>query len=430
MTPRRYKAALKDFFYQSGRGTGKGSSSDQQIRFVIQFDGQLDLACLEKAVHAMMYIDPILGCRFVETGMLKGYWEWRKDIDNIHLCEVIPTDAPQAAIDDFLTDLRLPEDAPLFKVRIVRTATADTLCLRVDHRLADGGGTKAIAHLLAETYRRIVNDPELQFGPSFGRFRKRTVIGLTHYHGPVQSPINDGFKPHPSPFFIPKTGVVNQNAHYALRVIEPEDFLRLKAFGKTYGATINDLILTALLRALQPFSRSAEDEPLSVQVSCDYRFRLPKTIPEPICNLFGANFPALVCSRDEPFQTTLKKAAAVMAELRQGFTIDQAIKDELQFRGLILDWAQRMGWPPVKFGDAPTHVILSNFVTQDESRLDFGIPVKDALQLGTVSLGREFMLCASTFRNRLTLSHGYCQSDIDTALVEGIMDRIAQQLRV
>lgn len=430
MAGRRYKAALKDFFYQYGRGTGQGSPSDQQIRFIVRFDGHIVLERLERTLHAVAFIDPILSCRFVETGVLKGYWECREDLAEVCLCELIETDDPEETIKRFITDLALPEDAPLYKACLVRSTVSDTFCLRVDHRLADGGGTKAIVNRIAEIYRKLTADPSLSLGPSFGRFRKRTVMGLLNYHGPVHNSKRQAPSLHPSPFTIPKTGACNANAVYALRIINPDDFIFLKTYGKAHGATVNDLILTALVRALQPFSKTPSGEVFAIQVSSDFRSRLPQEIPDPICNLFGAHFPALCYHRDEPFDATLATVTQAMAELRRSFTLEEAIHDERFFMDFIRQRAREFGWPLSWGRDGFTHIILSNFTTQDESRLDFGVPIHDALQLGTISLGNEFMLCASTFRNQLTLSHGYCRSDVDPAVVEGIMDRVVHELKM
>ena len=40
--------------------------SDQQIRAVIQFDGNVDQEVLRKAVRLSLDVEPVLGCRFVE----------------------------------------------------------------------------------------------------------------------------------------------------------------------------------------------------------------------------------------------------------------------------------------------------------------------------------------------------------------------------
>lgn len=430
MVGRRYKAALKDFFYQYGRGTGQGSPSDQQIRFVIRFDGHIIPELLERTLHAVAYIDPILGCRFVETGVLKGYWERRENLDEVRLCEFMETNDPESVIDQFITDLTLPDDAPLYKACLVRSTASDTFCLRVDHRLADGGGTKAIVNLIAEIYREFSINPSLSFEPTVGRFRKRTVMGLINYHGPIHNPERQAPSFRPSPFYIPKAGVRNENAAYALRTMTPDDLLRLKAFGKAHGATINDLILTALIRALQPFSKSPSGEVFAIQVSSDFRSRLPQGIPDPICNLFGAHFPALCYHHDEPFSATLATVSHALAELRRSFTLEEAVQDERFFMDFIRQRAREFGWPLSWGRDGSTHILLSNFTTQDESRIDFGVPIRDALQLGTVSLGNEFMLCASTFRNHLTLSHGYCRSDMEPAMVEEFMDRVVNELMI
>jgi len=418
-------AVPKDFLHQSGRGTGSPSASDQQIRLLIRFAGRLDERLLEQAFRALPDQDPVLGCRFVETGVLEGRWERRDDLASLRPYEVVETAEPEAAITAFLTDLEVPEDGPHFCARLVRSGGRDALCFRIDHRLADGGGAKAIAYLLAELYRTLRAGGMLP-APAAG-FRPRAVAGLSGRPSPPRPPPLER-RPLRFPFLLPRTGLRNERPAHAQRDIQPEELARLREAGKRRGATVTDLLLTALVRALQPFCR-APGEPFSLSVSCDFRSQLPPAARDPICNLFGTLFPALRCPPGEPFPATLDRVVGAMSGLRANLTLDRALVAELEFEDLLRGWAREQGWP-IRFGgrDA-TFVILSNVGVFDHQRLDFGgPPVADARVLGTVALGQELLLCVSSFRGRLTLSHGFCRSDLDQAVVDRVMDGMVAEL--
>ena len=422
---RSFPAVPKDFLYQSGRGTGTPSASDQQIRLLLRFAGLLDERLLEEAFHALPDQDPVLGCRFVETGVLEGRWERCEDLRAVRLCEVVEAADAEAAITGFLTDLDVPEAGPHFCACLVRSGGRDALCLRVDHRLADGGGAKAILYLLAELYRTLRTGGALP-APAAG-FRPRTVAGLSGRPSPPRPPPWKG-PPPLFPFLLPRSATRNGRAAHAQRDLGPEDLERLRQRGKLGGATVTDLVLTALVRALQPF-RVAPGEPFSLSVSCDFRAQLPPAPRDPICNLFGTLFPPLRCAPGEPFAATLERAVSAMSDLRPALTLEHALREELLFEDRMRGWARELGWP-VRFGRRDsTFVILSNVGVLDDRRLDFGDPpVIDARVLGTVALGPELLLCVSTFRGRLTLSTGFCRSDVDPAVIDRVMDGMVGEL--
>ncbi len=422
---RTFPAAPKDFLYQSGRGTGRPSASDQQIRLLIRFAGRLDEVVLEQALHALPDQDPVLGCRFVETGVLDGRWERREDLGAVRLCEVVEAADPEQAITAFLADLEVPEAGPHFCARLVRSGAGDALCFRVDHRLADGGGAKAIAYLAAEVYRTLRAGRPLP-APA-GAFRPRTVAGLSGRPSPPRPPLFERGRP-PFPFLLPRTGFANQRPAHAQRDVEPDELARLRRLGKRHGATVTDLVLTALVRALQPFCR-APGEPFLVDVSCDFRSQLPATPRDPICNLFGAFVPLLRCPPGEPFPATLSRVVEAMSAVRSSLSLEHALRAELEFEEMMRSWARDLGWPGRGGNRDATFVILSNVGVFDPERLDFGDPpVADARVLGTVALGHELLLCASSFRGRLTLSHGFCRSDLDPAAVDRVMDGMMAEL--
>jgi NRPS condensation-like uncharacterized protein len=420
-------AAPKDFMYQSGRGTGRGSATDQQVRVLLRFAGHLREDVLEQAFQALDHRDPILGCRFVETGALEGRWEWRDDLATLRLCPVVESADAEATALELLADLEVPVAGPHYFARLVRSAEGDALCLRVDHRLADGAGAKTIAYHLAELYRtlRAGRAPPQRVRGWFAR----TIAGLSDRRPPPRG-APPGPPAHPFPYLLPRRGFRNEDPVLAQRELAPDTLSRLRARGRSWGATVTDVLTAALVRALQPFSQVAPGEPFVIDVSADHRPRLAPEARDAICNLFAATFPVLTHSPGEPFEATLERAVKALSEIRAGFTLDAALREELAFEERLRGWARELGWPiPGAFRDR-TFVILSNLGVLDEQRLDFGdAPVQDARILGTVALGQQFLVAVSTFRGRLTLSHGFCRSDTHPAVVDGILDGVMSELQ-
>jgi hypothetical protein len=164
-------------------------------------------------------------------------------------------------------------------------------------------------------------------------------------------------------------------------------------------------------------------------VTADYRSRLLPETPEALCNLFQGFFPELRCHPDRPFGAALAAVASEMSLSRASFTLEDALRGEAAFAASFRRFADDPELRLERARRETTFVLLSNVGALDEARLDVGAPpLLDAQLLGTVALGREILLCVSSFRGALTLSIGYCASDVAPAVVEGILDRLVAEL--
>ncbi|MCE1254315.1 MAG: hypothetical protein LWX83_12305 [Anaerolineae bacterium] len=73
--------------------------------------------------------------------------------------------------------------------------------------------------------------------------------------------------------------------------------------------------------------------------------------------------------------------------------------------------------------------MLSNFGLLDKNRLIFaGASIDDAFELGPVMFKHGLMLTASTYNDRLTLASGYCRDYINSAVIEGLLQQVVDEL--
>lgn len=423
---RSVPAAPKDYFYQRGRGTGAGSGSDQQIRLVLRFGGGLDLDALRRAVRAVVEEDPILRARFFEPRPFEARWELRDVEEAVPACELEEVEHAEAAVAAFLAGLDVRPDGPYLRLRVVRSAGRDALCLRVDHRLCDGAGAKALAYRLAERYRRIAAGAPLP--PPRPDFTARTLAGLAGTAPPAPPP--DGPPaPRPLTYALPRAGFANERPAHAVRVLDAAAVAAVRARGKALGATLTDAVLTALVRALAPRCTARAGEPLTLMISSDLRSRLPPERREVLCNLFQGYFPDLRAEPPRTFEAALADTAGAMARLRASFSLEEALRAEAAFVQTFRQWAGAPDRGPAPAPPEATFVLLSNVGVLEAERLEVGTPpLLDAQLLGTVALGRELLVCASSFRGALTLSVGFCASDLAPAVVEDVLARTAAEL--
>jgi NRPS condensation-like uncharacterized protein len=420
---RSVPAAPKDFFYQRGRGTGAGSGSDQQIRLVLRFGGALDLEVLRRALRATVEADPILRARFVEPLPFEARWELRDLEGAVPPCELEETPDAEAAVAAFLAGLDVRPEGPYLRVRVVRSGGRDALCLRVDHRLCDGAGSKALAGRLADRYRRIAAGAPLP--PPAPDFAPRTLAGLAGRAPP--SPPDGPPAPRELTYALPRSGFANERPTHAVRVLDAAVIAAVRARGKAVGATLTDAVLTALVRALAPHCTARAGAPVTLMISSDLRARLPPERRDVLCNLFQGYFPELRAAPSRTFGAALADTAEAMSRLRASFGLDEALGAEAAIIHTFRRWA---GAPdPAPAPPEPTFVLLSNVGALEAERLELWTPpLLDAQLLGTIALGRELLVCASSFRGALALSIGFCASDLAPAVVEGILARTAAEL--
>jgi NRPS condensation-like uncharacterized protein len=406
------------------------STADQQLRVVINFAGRIDETVLARAVRLTMEREPVLGCRFVEKSS-EVYWERRNDLDQLVQVQVITCERTQAALMDFLAQPTDPRREALLQARIFRGLSSDTLAIKVDHVAADGTGSKEAAYLLADTYTRLLADPG--YHPAPGKFNLRGQAAFFRQAGLKNlikyRPRQMGL-PHRAAFSLPFHSLRNDERSFSLRTLEPERVRTLKAYGKSHGATLNDLILTAFYRALFAGANPQAGQAYSIQVPIDLRRSLPEGQEQHICNLSGGLFPAVTFTPGEHFEDTLATVQAAMKRWKSGQPgLTGAMLMELAF---VLGYAKgkaqvlRMTAPN---GDHVSPLLMSNLGMLDASRLVFGaLLIETAYELGPVMLNHGLMLTASTYNDRLVLGMGTCRSNLSAEIVEGLLEAVSCEL--
>lgn len=404
-------------------------NADQQMHVVITFTSQINAPRLAKALRLVMDREPILSCRFIEQGN-RVVWERRNDLDQIELLRVVDTGDLQASVYEFAVFPSDPCVDPLVQARLFRSPAGDTLCLKVNHVAADGAGVKEVAYLVADTYRRLEENPD--YNPGQANFNQRSQAAIFRRAGLMNllkyRPRTLGLPP--MPFSLPFTGTDGDRRSFAVRKMAPADFQALKGYAKQHGATVNDLILTALYRSMFSQGNPPADMPLPVQVSLDLRPLLPKGKEQPVCNLSGALYPVVVYHPGETFEQTLAGVQAEMGRLKQGLPgLTGAMLIEMaMLQGFAKAKAMLSSMTRVR-SNRVTPLLLSNFGLLDSSRLAFGsLEIVEAFMLGPVMFGHGVMLTASTFAGQMTLAIGYCQSNIASQTVECLLEQVRLEL--
>jgi NRPS condensation-like uncharacterized protein len=201
---------------------------------------------------------------------------------------------------------------------LYRCEASDKLILKVSHLVSDAAGVKEIAATLAELYGRLENEPEPE--PTPNRCDQR---GLWHIvrHVPwyVLPRIVYNYLCEVKSSHIPyKThGAPMENTpkdadEYVIRHIDREALAQMVNYAKMHTATINDLLLAAIFRALSKIGEWDPKTALRVGMTIDLRRYLPAKRAASIANFSSIEMMTYGTAMEDEFASTLDRVVEMV----------------------------------------------------------------------------------------------------------------------
>jgi len=411
--------------------------ANYQIQAIMKLGGKLDFKKLKKAVRLSVDAEPVLGCRFVKRST--PYWKRCEDIDNIEFCSFVETDNPDEAVQKFLESPLDMDNDPMVKVILIRSGAIDTLGVKMSHVCCDAAGAREYIHLLSDIYCRIDNRDN-EFVPNPSKRDKndhyRLLNSLTENPAPSWDPLAQTAMPTwKFPWKNSRTGATG----FAVCRLPQGHLDIMKSYGKARGATINDLILTAVFRAMFEISRPPYGIPMDIPLTIDLRKFLPDKKAEAIRNLSGGVVIRLDRKPKENFEDTLSRIVALTTVVKNGRPSIRSLKwaefiESMNFHQICAYFKAEsqlinmMSQSPVNVFDKCCP-ILSNFGFISKSLIKFGENVvTDAYIIPPVVRAPGILLVASTYNGVITLGVGYYKSSVNRSHMEGLLDKIRDEL--
>lgn len=214
-----------------------------------------------------------------------------------------------------------------------------------------------------------------------------------------------------------------EHPFWARCVLKKDLLSAARRYGKSRGASINDLLLAAYARALRNWTGSAH-----IEVPCPVDLRKYKKDKKPcgLCNLTGNYRCAADIPSDEPFDETLQKISAQMsAQKKSTACLQGPAALNLVFRLLPLPVLSRL-FP--KIFKIPV-VSYTNLGILDEQRLAFsGTEISDAFFVTAVKSAPYFQVSVSTWKGACTLSSAFYGTPEDEEKIRRFLNKIRQEL--
>lgn len=409
-----------------------------QIQAIMKLDGRLDFNTLVKAVRLSIDSEPVLGSRFIKLD--SPYWKPFDNIDNINLCSLEETNNPGESIQRFLeSPLDMAKD-PVFKVILIRSENYDTMGLKINHACCDAAGVREYILLLSDIYSRISTGEDA--------FVPKPSIRSKNDHEKLLSAFSE--KNSGKPWSIMKQiAFPTWNFPWKNMKIGSTRFVFsrlpyghldvMKSYGKARNATVNDLILTAVYRAMFELSKPPYGSPMDIPITIDLRKYLPDNKAEAIRNLSGGIVMRLARKASEPFEDTLSRVMSLTKKIKEG----HPGKENLLWAELI----EKMNFNQIcayfkttsQFNDMLSHnpfyvvdkcsPVLSNFGFISKSLIKFGDKVvTDAYIAPPVVRAPGILLVTSTYNGIITLGVGYYEPSVRKADMERLLNKIRDEL--
>ncbi len=402
-------------------------SSNAQIQMVISFDQHLDSDILKRAIRLSMDVEPILGCRFVEDDK-QPYWQRFEHLDNMPWFEFTLDAKQQEAVERFLIG-QFYVPGQLLNIRLIRTGSVDTLCVKICHACSDAGGLKQYLGLLSDIYSELLVNPGFKPVPNIqGRRDQRHYFEALGINDPM-SLFDPQNQPPPATWAFPYHELEKRQINVALRRISNENFERLIAFGKAHETTVNTILLTAFSRSLFELIKPPLGEEMGVGMTMDLRQTFKDNPNQAISNLSVTMEPRIARLDNEPFQETLRRLSLSIADLKNaradlrgaiGIEVFQAVEFP-QCLGIIQAVWQQM----IETGKStPT---LSNMGII--SPVQFGkITSRDAYLVTPAIAPPGVLMAASTYNKTLTLEASYHEPAHKKEEIESCLELMEKEL--
>ena len=435
--PKRFPVVLEDrilYWMQN--------SHCSVFNLIAAFDGRLDEKRMKRAVRLVLDAEPVLGCRFVNK-FGRQYWERLDDLDSLEHCTVVPESEHKgdpAAYLDSQPDLDVHK-GPQIRAYILR-GEGDALCLRLNHVAADGGGLKDLGYALARIYNQLEKDPDHRPEPNVKGSRSLNQVfrhfSPKDYAGMIRRGFLDmwGFASGRTRRKAPLVFRKPVGSTMFMREIGPRRFLAAKEYGKKRGATLNDVMVAAMLRSFYSVVNPDENAYLRAVTTADLRRYIPGEQSRGVCNLSGFSYINIGKGAPNSFDDLLKVVARQFSSLKKDYIgLGSIPLTALVFKTLPFSmglWIHdRLGELQKKqtatTGDVA--LLFTNAGRIEPERFTFGnIKTVRAAVTTTRATPPVLAVCLGGFENTLAVTAGFCQNTISKRKVLLLLDRLEQEL--
>ncbi|MFW5779935.1 MAG: WS/DGAT domain-containing protein [Bacillota bacterium] len=402
--------------------------NDHMIHCHLEFDNQLDIPALKKAVLNALEKIPILKSRF-EWNFFRARWVENEsfDIDDIVKFVEVQTD-PRSKSHSFFLVQKLDESKEQIKVLVLRYKNKDILNIVVNHMVMDGADIKLTMKLIADSYTDIMNGgkgdvpfkngtrDEKQILIGFSKAEKKKVQKLISYSKKSKDKICFPFEDKTSS---------NNRPFIEKMIIGESDFKKAKQKLKQQLYTVNDLIVACFYRAIYNIVDIPKDKALGVPCMVDLRKYMAENESLGATNLTSM----IVCNigKDigEDIFETIEKVKQNMDKLKSDYP---GLHGLPLLRGVLN--ALPYGLAKLLIGSFFKNPLLgiSNIGIIKENTVNFNGNIPAYLYYtGSIKYPPYYQLALTTYKNEITFTTALYGTINDRVTVKRLFEHIKKE---
>lgn len=397
-----------------------GAVQEPRIRCLIRFQGAVSETVLKRAAGLSIGAVPLIGCIFDDK-----HHCWRKrgftGEDIVHVAKYTD-ESDDAAFLFLMTGIDHTRE-PQVKITLLRGKTDDALCIVINHMVCDGAGFKEYLYLLGELYTRCEKGEDLVQPVPVGRRDLGQLLQNLSFGKKLRILFSRPHFSKPDPTMVMPAREDSSTPMIVTASIEKDQFDKVRCYAKNSRVSINDILLTAYLRALR---RATGCEQITVPCPVDLRkYKKPEQRCG-ICNLTGNYICSTDISPDEAFGVTLRKVSNQMqAQKTDNACLKGPMLFDIMFHTLPIRAVRSLF-----YSASPVPVTsYTNLGVLDEGKLRFGNRVVENAVISTaVKKSPYFQLSVSTFRGCCTLTSSFYGSDTDGERIREFLNRIVEEI--
>ncbi len=408
---------------------------DPTMHIAFTFDGRIDASAMREATVRLVASSPYLRSRFADAGVGLPVWEEIPEGEWERAFVIVPagegTDLPPPPLD--------VRTGPQVRVGLYQRDEGDLVVITCHHGFCDAAGAMTLARQIFAVYRGVLEDPDFRPTP-VGPCDRGTGRILALYSDEERKRALAEEEPFADRWRFPAGRTGRGTPRIASRTLAPGRLRRIKALGYGHGATVNDVLIATFFLAFQRIRDDPADwnAPRSILTSADLRRRYPGCYDEGVpMNLSTAYEVTLSMREGTGLEDIIGPVAATTSRRK---TERPGLVTILFYEGIMAG-----GMPAVRafFDDMverytssghknPVFANLGIFDPDDYLPVPGGdgaaLDIVDIQYLPCVCWPYGFLMTASTFRGRLTITAAYEEGPYATATVEQFLRHVDECL--
>ncbi len=408
------------------------------VYMALDFTSPLDASALRQATRRLLDAEPVLGCRFDDSGAVP-VWRHRDDLDGDP--GFVMLDDVEDVEGETIKTISAAFDAVHSRnvtVQLLRHRGGDRLIVGVSHVVADGGALILATERFAALYSGIVADPDFRLPANtasrdsfrwladFSLKDKLKVLLRDLGEMPRMLRRHEGFLRSRSAF----AAAARTRPAFARVKIPAERLAEIDAAGRMRGLSRNDMLLAGYARAFMAFCRGDPRRPLQIVMPINMRRYAEVESRPAICNLGGIANVYVEPDLGARFGDTLDRISREMARHRDSFMGAANPFAAKMFSSMTFARKRRTLDRLMEKGlNKPAPPTFTNVGKISERRISFaGSPPSDVALYAMPLSSPLVVVAASEYGRAVTLTTSYYLDDFPAAEVDrflaGITDGI------